>query len=111
MARLSFTSNENHNGGFGPVIQGRAYGAEVSDAGGSQSQLTLGLLGGFRLCRNTEVLVLSLVDQQLVAFLAVHNRPLQRSFVAGNLWIESREERASGNLRMPYVGCDTSTTD
>jgi DNA-binding SARP family transcriptional activator len=99
VARLSFTSNENHNRGFEPVIRDARFGAELSDAGGSRPQLTLGLLGGFRLCRNSEVLVLSLVDQRLVAFLAVHNRPLQRSFVAGNLWIESREERASGNLR------------
>jgi DNA-binding SARP family transcriptional activator len=98
VARLSFTSNGNRNGGFEPAVRDVRFGAKVEPSG-AQSRLTLGLLGGFRLCRNSEVLTLSLVDQRLVAFLAVHNRPLQRSFVAGNLWIESREERASGNLR------------
>lgn len=61
--------------------------------------LSLGLLGGFSLRRNDEVLLLSLVDQRLIAFLAVHNRVLQRTFVAGNLWIDSDEVRAGGNLR------------
>jgi DNA-binding SARP family transcriptional activator len=61
--------------------------------------LELGLLGGFQLTRDGEVLLLSLVDQRLVAFLAVHQRPLQRTYVAGNLWTDSAEGRANGNLR------------
>jgi DNA-binding SARP family transcriptional activator len=71
----------------------------VRDGRGTESTLALALLGGFRLDRDGEILSLSLVDQRLVAFLALHNRPLQRTFVAGNLWIDNGEERASGNLR------------
>lgn len=61
--------------------------------------LQLGLLGGFRLRRDQRLLVLSPGEQRLVAFLAVHNRPMQRSFVAGNLWIDSDDDHAGGNLR------------
>lgn len=99
MARTAYTSIGNRIAASEPIAGGEHFVAGVGEALRSHSGLTVGLLGGFRLCRNSEVLVLSLVDQRLVAFLAVHNRPLQRSFVAGNLWTESREERASGNLR------------
>jgi DNA-binding SARP family transcriptional activator len=37
--------------------------------------------------------------QRLVAFLALQDRPLLRAFVAGTLWPDSPEERASANLR------------
>jgi DNA-binding SARP family transcriptional activator len=62
-------------------------------------ELTLALLHGFRLELNGGVFQLPLGIQRLVAFLAVHNRPLQRLFVAGNLWIDSPEEHANANLR------------
>jgi DNA-binding SARP family transcriptional activator len=61
--------------------------------------LQLGLLGAFRLRRNQQPLVLSPGEQRVVAFLAVHDRPLQRAFVAGNLWIDSDDDHAGGNLR------------
>lgn len=61
--------------------------------------VTLGLLQGFRLERNGGTFQLPLGIQRLVAFLAVHNRPLLRLFVAGNLWIDSNEEHANANLR------------
>lgn len=59
----------------------------------------LGVLQGFRLERDGESLELPLGIQRLVAFLAVHKRPLLRLFVAGNLWIDSSEEHANANLR------------
>jgi len=59
----------------------------------------LGLLQGFRLERDGENSELPLGIQRLVAFLAIHNRPLLRLFVAGNLWIDSSEEHANANLR------------
>ena len=37
--------------------------------------------------------------QRLVAFLALHDRPLLRSYVAGNLWLDTSDERAHANLR------------
>lgn len=38
-------------------------------------------------------------SQRLVALLAIHARTMHRSAVAGTLWPESSESRASGNLR------------
>jgi len=42
---------------------------------------------------------LPLSAQRLLAFVALHERPLPRSYVAGSLWIDSSEERANANLR------------
>ena len=42
---------------------------------------------------------LPLSSQRLVAFVALHERPVLRSYVAGSLWLESSEERANANLR------------
>jgi DNA-binding SARP family transcriptional activator len=76
------------------------FGAErVSVASPTSEAVTLGLLQGFRLERDDENPVLPLGIQRLVAFLAVHNRPLLRLYVAGNLWIDSSEEHANANLR------------
>ena len=73
------------------------------------AKLTVGLLAGFRLGLIPRGFEVPLGVQRLIAFLAVHNRPLQRLFVAGNLWIDSGEERANANLRtalwrLPHVG-------
>ena len=61
--------------------------------------VNLGLLQGFRLEHEGGNPELPLGIQRLVAFLAVHNRPLLRLFVAGNLWLDSSEEHANANLR------------
>jgi len=37
--------------------------------------------------------------QRLLALLALHDRPLLRPHVAGTLWLDTTEERASANLR------------
>jgi DNA-binding SARP family transcriptional activator len=37
--------------------------------------------------------------QRLLAFLALNDRPLQRLYVAGKLWLDTTEERAFANLR------------
>jgi DNA-binding SARP family transcriptional activator len=71
----------------------------VGEHAGGGTALTLGLLGGFRLSRDGSLLALSLGEQRLTAFLALHKRPLERAFVAGNLWIDSDDDHASGNLR------------
>jgi outer membrane protein assembly factor BamB len=55
----------------------------VSTAG--SDEVTLGLLQGFRLEWHGGEHQLPLGIQRLLAFLAVHNRPLLRLFVAGNL--------------------------
>jgi DNA-binding SARP family transcriptional activator len=60
---------------------------------------TLTLLGGFELRRRDEQIPLPLGCQRVVAFLALHRRPLTRVYVAGMLWIDVSEARSCGNLR------------
>lgn len=70
-----------------------------SSASASDKAADLSLLKGFQLRLDGEAVELPLSAQRLIAFLAIHNRPLQRSFVAGNLWLESSDVRAAANLR------------
>ena len=37
--------------------------------------------------------------QRVIAFVATHDRPIQRAYVAGSLWLETPESRAHANLR------------
>jgi DNA-binding SARP family transcriptional activator len=60
---------------------------------------TLKLLDGFDLVCAGCPTALPLSAQRLLAFVALHERPLPRSFVAGSLWLDSSEERANANLR------------
>jgi len=59
----------------------------------------LSLLRGFSLERDGHQVALPLATQRLVAFLAVHRRPLERLFVAGSLWMDGSEEHANASLR------------
>jgi DNA-binding SARP family transcriptional activator len=59
----------------------------------------LSLLRGFSLERDGHQVALPLATQRLVAFLAVHRRPLERLFVAGSLWMDRSEEHANASLR------------
>jgi DNA-binding SARP family transcriptional activator len=65
----------------------------------SAGALELGLLHGFEVRSGGRSLELPLSAQRLVAFLALQDRPLQRLYVAGNLWLDSSEERANASLR------------
>lgn len=57
------------------------------------------LIDGFELRRDGEPVSCPLTAQRVLAFLALHDRPLQRHFVAGTLWTDSSEERALASLR------------
>jgi DNA-binding SARP family transcriptional activator len=57
------------------------------------------LLGAFELTHAGRPVTLPLSAQRVLAFVALHNRPLTRPYVAGSLWLDSNEERAQGNLR------------
>ncbi len=59
----------------------------------------LTLLDGFELRHGDERVSLPLGSQRLVAFLALHDRPLLRVHVAGVLWLDASEERSCANLR------------
>ena len=59
----------------------------------------LGLLSGFELREGTTIVRLPLSAQRVVAFLALHGRPMRRLFVAGTLWLESSQDAANASLR------------
>ena len=77
----------------------RAVAASVMPATPPDPQYTVGLLGGFEFRDRGEHVSLPLSVQRLVAFLALHDRALQRVHVAGTLWIDSTEEQANASLR------------
>ena len=62
-------------------------------------QYSLQLLRGFELRDGSRVVTLPMSAQRLAAFLALHDRPIQRLHVAGTLWIDSTEEQANASLR------------
>lgn len=59
----------------------------------------LSLLGGFELFSKSRALALTMGSQRLIAFLALQDRLLPRTYVAGALWPEVPASRASANLR------------
>jgi DNA-binding SARP family transcriptional activator len=61
--------------------------------------VALRMIDGFSLERDGTPLSLSIGTQRLLCFLALHDRPLQRQFVAGVLWPEATEKQAAANLR------------
>jgi DNA-binding SARP family transcriptional activator len=67
--------------------------------GAAQPLTELRLINGFELVHGDHSVSLPLSVQHLLALLAFHERPLQRVYVAGKLWLESTEERAFASLR------------
>jgi DNA-binding SARP family transcriptional activator len=61
--------------------------------------IRLALLGGFELTRDDCTVTLVTSAQRLLVFLALHDRPLTRAYVAGVLWPDVSEERSKGSLR------------
>jgi DNA-binding SARP family transcriptional activator len=57
------------------------------------------LLGGFELSCDGARVSVPPSSQRLIAFLALHDRPLLRLYVAGQLWREVDEARSYANLR------------
>jgi DNA-binding SARP family transcriptional activator len=57
------------------------------------------LLNGFRITDLERTVHLPTSAQRVAAFLAVRGTPLRRSYVAGTLWADSSEERATASLR------------
>jgi DNA-binding SARP family transcriptional activator len=62
-------------------------------------RLRLSLFGGFELRDRGSLVRLPLSAERLVAFLAIQDRPLHRAYVAGSLWPETTDDRASASLR------------
>ncbi len=61
--------------------------------------LHLRLMLGFELTWAGLAVVLPRSAQRLMAFLALHDRPVLRSHVAETLWLDSPDSRSSGSLR------------
>jgi DNA-binding SARP family transcriptional activator len=59
----------------------------------------VGLLRGFEVSAEGKLVSLPFSAQRVVAFLALHDRPVQRLYVAGTLWLNSTEPRANASLR------------
>lgn len=57
------------------------------------------ILGGFELRVGDVSIALQPSAERLVAFLALHPRPLQRAYVASVLWLDAPERRATASLR------------
>jgi DNA-binding SARP family transcriptional activator len=64
-----------------------------------ETPVRLGLLGGFRLVIEASEVSLPMNAQRLVCFLALHDRPMLRTFVGGSLWGGSSDQHAGGSLR------------
>jgi DNA-binding SARP family transcriptional activator len=65
----------------------------------ASAQLELDLEGGFALGSATDARDLPLSAQRVLAFVALRDRPLLRTYVAGSLWPGSNEARAAASLR------------
>jgi DNA-binding SARP family transcriptional activator len=65
----------------------------------SNATAMLSLLGGFELRSGGGPIEVPHSARRLLAFLALQERPVSRSFVAGTLWPETTDERAGASLR------------
>ena len=65
----------------------------------AQTTPTMRLLNAFELTLDGESIPLPLPAQRVVAFLALSDRPVQRSALAGTLWSDGTEPHALGSLR------------
>jgi|SRR5579859_1160724 len=63
------------------------------------SEIRLRLLTGFQLACDGNPISLPMSAQRLVAFIGLHERSVQRNYVAGALWIDSPDQRAAASLR------------
>ncbi len=66
---------------------------------GASREVVLRLLAGFGVEVEGEEVALPGSAQRVVAFVALHERPVLRPYVAGTLWLDWPEARAAGNLR------------
>jgi DNA-binding SARP family transcriptional activator len=62
-------------------------------------RVQVSLLNGFGLWCGRRAVRLPLSAQRLLAFVALHERPLQRTYVAGQMWTDFSQEHANACLR------------
>jgi DNA-binding SARP family transcriptional activator len=83
----------------GPGLLGEDQGTLAPAAARVGGGPRLTLLGGFGLQLGDMPTPMSRGAQRLIALLALHDTALSRDYVAGMLWGDSTEARASGSLR------------
>jgi DNA-binding SARP family transcriptional activator len=71
----------------------------MTAAPASAARARLRLLDGFEFESDGQRVELPVSTQRVVAFLAFHERPLLRTYVAGCLWTDKSSERSYANLR------------
>jgi DNA-binding SARP family transcriptional activator len=59
----------------------------------------LRLLGSFELAYDGASVPLPMGARRVIAFVALHDHPIQRAYVAGTLWLSTSDARAHANLR------------
>lgn len=72
---------------------------KATSNGDEKPLYTLRLLGGFELFSGGHEVRVPDATQKIIAFLAFQTASVRRGFVAGSLWTEHSDERASANLR------------
>jgi len=65
----------------------------------SGSRARLELLDGFEFRYDGEPVLLPMSSQRVLAFVALQDQPVLRTYVAGKLWLDSTDEHATGSLR------------
>ena len=80
----------------GTMERSSGEGGTVEQSGAGPS---LRLLSAFELTWDGDAVSLPVPAQRLLAFVALRERPVLRTYVAETLWLESTEEHARGSLR------------
>jgi DNA-binding SARP family transcriptional activator len=78
-----------------PTLRPRSAGTRSAHA----VRVQLRLLNAFEVVCDGRTVQLPSLAQRLVAFVALHERPVEREYVAGMLWLDTSDQRAAGNLR------------
>ena len=92
-------SSARGSGGMEMALAVHEIGGGINPPVLTSAGVRLSLLGGFALARDGNVVDLPATAQRVVAFLALHERPLQRTYVSGTLWPNSSEDHAGASLR------------
>jgi DNA-binding SARP family transcriptional activator len=93
------TAAASSSGEGASLTAARAAVSALATATARDEPVTLALLDAFELRCDGEPVSLPPSAQRLLALLALRERPLLRLHVAGTLWLDTTEERASANLR------------
>src|SRR6185369_3608646 len=84
----------------------------VNNAFGATSMhYRLRLLGGFELRDDSAAITLPPSTQRVIAYLGLHDHPVSRVSVAGNLWLDSPDRQALANLRSSIWRLRQAATD